>query len=85
MVQSVHEKRESPVVTVTDSHKITRDVKRRKIVNKSMSKDYRVVYDKRIILDDFRTVPYGYDFVDGECDNMNGEGGGEGIQNRTFK
>ena len=58
MVQSVNAKQSSPVVTVTDTHKITRDVKRRKIVNKTRTKDDRVVYDKRIILDDFRTVAF---------------------------
>lgn len=41
MIQIVNPKDSSPVVTVADTDKIPRDVKRWKIVNTVMSKDYR--------------------------------------------
>jgi hypothetical protein len=49
---------------------ITRDIslpsfKRRKdrsVVVENLCKKYKVVYDKRIVLDDFSTVPYGWGF-----------------------
>lgn len=34
--------------------------KEHKIVTRNTKKNYRVVYDKRRVLDDFTTVPYGY-------------------------
>ena len=46
--------------TLINHHKITRDVRKRKIVNKAEAKKYSLVYTKRVVLPDFSTVPYGY-------------------------
>ena len=48
------------VITVTDPHKIYRDKETKSIVSCIQSKDYRVVYTKRVIVDDFKTIPYGF-------------------------
>ena len=40
--------------------KITRDKKRRLIINQDQKKDYRMVYTKRQILPSLDTLPYGY-------------------------
>ena len=47
-------------VTVNIPYKITRDKKEKNIVTKSMKKDYRIVYNKRIVKENYETVPYGY-------------------------
>ena len=47
-------------VTVDIPFKITRDKKKKKIITKKMKKDYRVVYNKRVVTDNYGTVPYGY-------------------------
>ena len=47
-------------VTVDIPFKITRDKKEKNIVTKRMKKDYRVVYNKRVITENYRTLPYGY-------------------------
>ena len=47
-------------VTVDIPFKITRDKKKKKIITKRMKKDYRVVYNKRVVTDNYGTVPYGY-------------------------
>ena len=47
-------------VTINIPHKITRDKKEKNIVTKRTKKDYRVVYNKRIVKENYETVPYGY-------------------------
>ncbi|XP_078699560.1 uncharacterized protein LOC144926542 [Branchiostoma floridae x Branchiostoma belcheri] len=47
-------------VDIVTEQKITRDKKAKKIVNKREVKRYSLVYNKRVILDDHTTVPYGY-------------------------
>ena len=47
---------------VTVRTEILRDKKSPKVYNKVVHKHYGVVYDKRIVLDNFTTVPYGYRF-----------------------
>ena len=47
-------------VTVDNPFQITRDKKNKKIITKSMSKDYQIVYNKRVVKENYGTVPYGY-------------------------
>ena len=47
-------------VTVGIPHKITRDKKEKNIVTKRTKKDYRIVYNKRVVKENYETVPYGY-------------------------
>ena len=47
-------------VTITIPYKITRDKKEKNIVTKRTKKDYRIVYNKRIVKENYETVPYGY-------------------------
>ena len=47
-------------VTVDMPFKITRDKKEKKIITKKMKKDYRTVYNKRVITENYTTLPYGY-------------------------
>ena len=40
--------------------KITRDVKRRKVINKSETKLYAIIYTKRRIVEDYKTLHFGF-------------------------
>ena len=51
---------EQKKVTITIPYKITRDKKEKNIVTKRTKKDYRVVYNKRVVNENYETVPYGY-------------------------
>ncbi|CAC5391674.1 unnamed protein product [Mytilus coruscus] len=46
-------------VTVTDEYKIRRNVKSSDIITCVEEKDYRIVFDKRVLKDNYKTVPYG--------------------------
>ena len=47
-------------VSVDIPFKITRDTSMKQTITKQQNKDYRVVYNKRVIIDNFNTIPYGY-------------------------
>ena len=47
-------------VILVNPHKIIRDKKEMNIVTKKMKKDYRIVYNKRVITENYGTLPYGY-------------------------
>ena len=53
-------KNKSPLELVTIKTEIVRDKHQPKVYSRSISKHYGVVYDKRILLPDFTTVPYGF-------------------------
>ena len=46
-------------VKVVDEHKITRNTDKFNIITKTETKDYRIVFDKRVITTEFNTLPYG--------------------------
>ena len=47
-------------VMVDIPFKITRDKKNKKIITKRMKKGYQIVYNKRVVKENYETVPYGY-------------------------
>ena len=47
-------------VTIDNPFQITRDKKNKKIITKRTKKDYQIVYNKRVVKDNYGTVPYGY-------------------------
>ena len=51
---------ENEKVTIDMPCKIMRNKKEKKIVTKRMKKDYRPVYNKRVVKENYETVPYGY-------------------------
>lgn len=47
-------------ITTVKENAITRDTKTKQLINAYQEKDFKLVYDKRCIVDDYDTVPYGY-------------------------
>ena len=47
-------------VTVNIPYKINRDTKEKSVKTRSENKDYRIVYNKRVIVNNFDTLPYGF-------------------------
>jgi hypothetical protein len=44
----------------TQYHRITRDTKTKELLNKIETKEFAFVYDKRVILENFDTIPFRY-------------------------
>ena len=44
----------------TQYNRITRDTKTKELLNKIETKEFGFVYDKRVILENFDTIPFGY-------------------------
>jgi hypothetical protein len=55
----VTSKDEVKPVQVVDEHKITRNPETCKVITKTETKDYQIVFDKRVIKGNFQTLPYG--------------------------
>jgi hypothetical protein len=51
---------EKKSVTITDEHKIRRNIKFADIITCVEEKDYMIVFDKRVLMDDFTSFPYGF-------------------------
>ena len=47
-------------VTVNIPYKRNRDTKEKSVKTRSENKDYRIVYNKRVIVNNFDTLPYGF-------------------------
>lgn len=60
MEQFVRSPSVNNVVSVPEPSKIIRDPKTGQLLSKDRKKDYRIVYTKRVIMDNYKTVPYGY-------------------------
>ena len=60
--QNIQGNDELKTVITINKNKITRDKYKCKIYNKKEIKRYKAVYNKRIIMPDLTTVPFGYDF-----------------------
>ena len=48
------------IITVDIPFKIVRNRKDKNLITKSETKDYRVVYNKRVIVNNYDTLPYGF-------------------------
>jgi len=46
-------------VTVLDEYKICRNTSKYCIITKAETKEYKIVFDKRVITDNYVTLPYG--------------------------
>ena len=53
-------KDELKTLTVTEHANICRHKSKSFIYNRQQAKIYRKVYDKRVLLDNYHTLPYGY-------------------------
>ena len=51
---------ENDTINIDIPHKIVKDTKEKDIITKSEKKDYRIVYNKRRIVNSFDTLPYGF-------------------------
>lgn len=61
MKTMLKEMKSDPVITLVNNSKITREAVTRRIVSKREEKNYRIVYDKRIIINDgVGTIPFGF-------------------------
>jgi len=54
----VKEKKEEEISVITPRIDVNR--RHRQVVTRNTTKKFRVVYDKRIVADDFTTTPFGY-------------------------
>ena len=48
------------IITVDIPFKIVHNRKDKNVITKSETKDYRVVYNKRVIVNNYDTLPYGF-------------------------
>lgn len=52
----------SETITVVDDFKICRDLSQTILLSRVEHKDYKIVFDKRIIKENYETVPYGISY-----------------------